>query len=217
MWIMVCTLQPNFWQIFNNFYLVLLEEIFQILPDLKLIYIYLPWFWSLTLNWKSNLRKLKISVQKSRKRVRAVHVHPHPPLRCDCCRGPKLHSYSAYVLPILMYNCGAFGAPQAGSDLIDVAHRRQLRQLLRVHYPVIISNKRLYRVQSGTAITLSMSTKVAVVRSHSQVSSGAAGDGAAGHVLLLHVRREIQAFQWEENHTTSGAGQRSTSPRRQSV
>jgi hypothetical protein len=64
--------------------------------------------------------------------------------------------YNAYVLPVLMYNSGALGTPRVGMDAMDIAHRKQLRQLLRVHYPAIISNKKLYSRCKVEPISLSV-------------------------------------------------------------
>ena len=57
----------------------------------------------------------------------------------------RVKIYNAYVTPILLYNLHAAGLTQAHLNILDVFHRKQLRMILRVHYPAKISNKALYR------------------------------------------------------------------------
>lgn len=56
----------------------------------------------------------------------------------------RIKIYNAYIPPILMYNLHAAGLTQAHLNTLDVFHRKQLRIILRIHYPAKISNKALY-------------------------------------------------------------------------
>ena len=44
----------------------------------------------------------------------------------------RLRLYNALVLPVLMYNAGTWALTGAQSKKLDVFHRKQLRQVLRV-------------------------------------------------------------------------------------
>ncbi len=61
-------------------------------------------------------------------------------------QGRRLRMYNAYVLPILCYNAGTVGPTEVNMRKLDVAHRKQLRIVLRMHYPVIVSNVKLYQL-----------------------------------------------------------------------
>ena len=56
----------------------------------------------------------------------------------------KIKIYEAYVVSVMLYNCNSWAAPQAVLNKLDVCHRKHLRQILRMTYPIIISNKALY-------------------------------------------------------------------------
>ena len=55
-----------------------------------------------------------------------------------------LRLYNAIVLPTLLYNCETWGLPTSVLTRLDTFHRRQLRALLGIRYPAIISNEDLY-------------------------------------------------------------------------
>ena len=48
----------------------------------------------------------------------------------------KLKLYNALVIPILMYNAGTWAFTRAQYNKLDTYHRRQLRQLLKVKWPI---------------------------------------------------------------------------------
>ena len=56
----------------------------------------------------------------------------------------RLRLYNAIVLPTLLYNCETWGPPKALLNRLDSFHRYQLRSLLGIWYPQIISNADLY-------------------------------------------------------------------------
>ena len=47
----------------------------------------------------------------------------------------RIRLYNALVLPVLLYNCGTWGPMKAMLERLDRFHRRQLRNLIGVHYP----------------------------------------------------------------------------------
>ena len=57
----------------------------------------------------------------------------------------RLKLYNAMVLPILLYNCGTWGLTAKDVEQLDSFHRKQLRCILRMHYPHKISNAQLYK------------------------------------------------------------------------
>ena len=57
----------------------------------------------------------------------------------------KLKLYRALVKPILLYNSGTWALTKADEDNIDAFHRKQLRRVLNIKYPKIITNESLYR------------------------------------------------------------------------
>ena len=61
--------------------------------------------------------------------------------------------YNAYVLPILTYNIGCAGLSKALEDSLDKSHRKQLRHMLGILYPKIITNNDLYKLTNTEAIS----------------------------------------------------------------
>ena len=57
----------------------------------------------------------------------------------------KMTIYKTLVKPILIYNCSTWGLTKAEESKIDVFHRKQLKRVLGIRYPTIISNKKLYK------------------------------------------------------------------------
>ena len=57
----------------------------------------------------------------------------------------RLRLYNAFVLPVLTYNCGTWGLKHNEIESLDAFHHRQLRHLIKVFYPITISNIELYR------------------------------------------------------------------------
>jgi hypothetical protein len=54
-----------------------------------------------------------------------------------------MRAYNAFVLPVLLYNCGTWGVTEAVIEKLEVFHRRQLREVLGVRKRQL-SNKELY-------------------------------------------------------------------------
>ena len=57
----------------------------------------------------------------------------------------RVRVYNAFILPILLYNSGTWGLTPVQMRNIDTFHRRQLRIVIGVRYPQIITNADLYR------------------------------------------------------------------------
>ena len=57
----------------------------------------------------------------------------------------RLHMYKALVLPVLLYNCGTWGAEGSVMEKLDIFHRRQLRRVLGITRLDKVSNKELYK------------------------------------------------------------------------
>ena len=59
-------------------------------------------------------------------------------------RNIKIKLYRALVKSILTYNCGTWALTQSEINKLDAFHRKQLRKVLNIYYPVKISNRSLY-------------------------------------------------------------------------
>ena len=59
--------------------------------------------------------------------------------------GRRIRLYNAYVLPVLTYNCGAWGLNIADMGKLAACHRRQMRGVLGIRWPETISNEALGR------------------------------------------------------------------------
>jgi len=46
--------------------------------------------------------------------------------------GTRMRAYNAFVLPVLLYNCGTWGVTDAVMEKLEVFHRRQLREVLGI-------------------------------------------------------------------------------------
>ena len=64
--------------------------------------------------------------------------------RREVSEGLRVQLYKAIVIPTLLYNCETWGPPQSALSELDRFHRKQLRNLLGIHYPRRISNADLY-------------------------------------------------------------------------
>ncbi|GFR75917.1 hypothetical protein ElyMa_005787300 [Elysia marginata] len=60
-------------------------------------------------------------------------------------RDTKIKLYRALVKSILTYNCGTWALTQIEEDKLDAFHRKQLKQILNIKYPVNIKNESLYK------------------------------------------------------------------------
>lgn len=58
----------------------------------------------------------------------------------------KVAIYNAYVRSVFLYNCSTWHSNKGISDKVDIIHRKQLRRVLNIRYPKVISNERLYKV-----------------------------------------------------------------------
>ena len=61
--------------------------------------------------------------------------------------------YEAMVVSVIMYNCSSWAAKDCILEKLDICHRKHLRQILKIRYPSIITNKKLYEVTSTTALS----------------------------------------------------------------
>ena len=95
----------------------------------------------------------------------------------------RLRLYSAFVLPVLAYNMGAWGLTKTELSRLDAHRRRHLRQIIGIRWPHRISNDALYRRTHSSPIS-------AAIR--------AARWSLFGHVLRLPldapVQRAIDAY-----------------------
>ena len=66
----------------------------------------------------------------------------------------KIRMYNACIKPILMYNTSAMASTQVIMEKLNTTHRRQLRHLLNIFYPIKISNTELYRATKQQTISL---------------------------------------------------------------
>ena len=57
----------------------------------------------------------------------------------------RLKLYKSLVKSILLYNCGNWALTKTQEEKINAFHRRQLRRILNIRYPIKISNRSLYR------------------------------------------------------------------------
>ena len=57
----------------------------------------------------------------------------------------KIHLYKALVKSILLYNCGTWALTQTEEEKLNAFHRKQLRRILNIKYPIKITNKSLYK------------------------------------------------------------------------
>ena len=66
----------------------------------------------------------------------------------------RLKLYKSIVKPILIYNSGAWSPTKKEENELDAFHRKQLRTVLNVKYPVIMKNKTVYRVTGEEVLSL---------------------------------------------------------------
>ena len=57
----------------------------------------------------------------------------------------RLRLYNAFVLPVMLYNCGTWAPTSAALESLESHRRRQLRNLLGIRWPTTISNESLYK------------------------------------------------------------------------
>ncbi|GFS08575.1 endonuclease-reverse transcriptase [Elysia marginata] len=66
----------------------------------------------------------------------------------------KIKLYKSLVESILIYNCGTWALTQTEANKLDTFHRKQLRNILDIHYPTLISNKFLYKICNETPLSV---------------------------------------------------------------
>ncbi|GFR79199.1 hypothetical protein ElyMa_004014200 [Elysia marginata] len=55
---------------------------------------------------------------------------------------------------MLIYNCGTWALTQTEANTLDTFHRKQLCNILDIHYPTLISNKSLYKICNETPLSV---------------------------------------------------------------
>ncbi|GFS05210.1 endonuclease-reverse transcriptase [Elysia marginata] len=68
----------------------------------------------------------------------------------------RLNLYRALVKSILLYNCGTWSLTKQEEHKLSTIHRRQLRTILNIKYPIVIGNNALYQKTSETPISLTI-------------------------------------------------------------
>ena len=68
----------------------------------------------------------------------------------------KMLLYKTLVKPVLLYNCGTWGVTAAAEQKMDAFHRKQLKRVLNIKYPTIISNEKLYEISKEKPISQTM-------------------------------------------------------------
>ena len=68
----------------------------------------------------------------------------------------RLHLYKALVKSVLTYNCGTWALTGKEEEKLDTYHRKQLRKILNIKYPTVISNKALYKKTSEIPLSLTI-------------------------------------------------------------
>ena len=66
----------------------------------------------------------------------------------------KLKLYRILVKSILLYNCGTWALTKTQMEKLNAFHRQQLRKILNIKCPTIISNKTLYTKTNERPISL---------------------------------------------------------------
>ncbi|GFS07895.1 hypothetical protein ElyMa_003001400 [Elysia marginata] len=59
-------------------------------------------------------------------------------------KNTKLKLYKALVKSVLTYNCGTWAPTQSQEERLNALHRKQLKKVLNIKYPVKITNSSLY-------------------------------------------------------------------------
>ena len=66
----------------------------------------------------------------------------------------KLKLYKSLIKSIRLYNCGTWGLTKHQEDQLNSFHRRQLRKILGIKYPTIITNQMLYETCNGIPLSI---------------------------------------------------------------
>lgn len=66
----------------------------------------------------------------------------------------KLKLYNTLVKSILLYNSATWALTKTDEDKLDAFHRKQLRKMLGIHYPVKITNDSLYKKCNESPVSI---------------------------------------------------------------
>ena len=66
----------------------------------------------------------------------------------------KVRLYKTLVKSVLIYNSGTWALTKAEEEKVDAFHRKQLRRILGIRYPVKITNASLYQKCNETPLSL---------------------------------------------------------------
>ena len=69
------------------------------------------------------------------------------------CISKLIQIYEAIVVSVIMYNCSSWAAPCDVLRKLDVCHRSHLRQILKIKWPTVISNEKLYKICRTTPLS----------------------------------------------------------------
>jgi hypothetical protein len=66
----------------------------------------------------------------------------------------RLRIYKACVESVFLYNTSCIALPESSLAALDIAHRRHLRRVLRIYYPMHVSNESLYIAAATEPLSL---------------------------------------------------------------
>ena len=89
----------------------------------------------------------------------------------------KVRLFNAYILPILLYNCGTWSLTKTDESALNSFHRRLLRRVVGIFWPDKIKSEELYKRTE----TLELSQTIAY-RRHTLL----------GHILRLNIEAPVQ-------------------------
>ncbi|GFR74953.1 hypothetical protein ElyMa_000443100 [Elysia marginata] len=69
-------------------------------------------------------------------------------------KNTKLKLYKALVKSVLTYNCGTWAPTQSQEERLNAFHRKQLKKVLNIKYPVKITNSSLYNKCSERPLSI---------------------------------------------------------------
>ena len=69
-------------------------------------------------------------------------------------KNTRLKLYRSLVKSVLLYNCSTWGLTKKDEKMLNTFHRKQLRKILGIRYPVKITNKSLYKKCNERPISL---------------------------------------------------------------
>ena len=66
----------------------------------------------------------------------------------------KIKLYKSLVKSILLYNCGTWALTLTAEERLNAYHRKQLKKILNIRYPMKITNKSFYRICEEKPLSL---------------------------------------------------------------